>query len=138
MKIHNCKVYDNYSLFVTHGITLTKSKLFIDLTYFNFSEELLARLDSLKLDKLDTGIFNLQLSSELTLGRGTAIRQVTAAKYSVLSSRTQSSVVLNNVIIYENYSGTSDGYTMYFYYSKDIEIRNSFFMDNPQINIAVI
>ena len=59
MHINNCKVLDNYSLFVTHGITLTSSKLSIDLTYFNFSTTLLARLDSLKLDKLDTGIFNL-------------------------------------------------------------------------------
>ena len=89
---------DNYSLFVTHGITLTSSKLYIKQTYFNFSKTLLARLDSLDLDKLDTGIFNLQLNSELTLGMGTTIRQVTAAKYSVLSARTQSSVVLNNVL----------------------------------------
>ena len=74
MQINNCKVLDNYSLFVTHGISLTSSKLFIELTYFNFSEALLTRLDALKLDKLDTGLFNLQLNSELTLGKGTAIR----------------------------------------------------------------
>ena len=37
MQINNCKILDNYSFFVTHGITLTSSKLYMEMTYITFS-----------------------------------------------------------------------------------------------------
>ena len=70
----DCQLTDNYAQYVTHGITLISSQLFIEATLINFTDAGRLKIDNLNLDKLDTGFFNLYLGSELHLSKKTIIR----------------------------------------------------------------
>ena len=58
---------DNYAQFVTHGITLISSQLWVSATNIMFTNFGRKKIDALVLDKLDTGFFNLYLGSEITI-----------------------------------------------------------------------
>ena len=86
MKLSECQIFDNYSLYVTHGITLISSTLFVESTTISFSPTFLDQIIQMNLDKVDTGFFNLYLGSDLHLSQGTVVSGLTALKWSVLSA----------------------------------------------------
>ena len=69
----------------------------------------------MKLEKVDTGFFNLYLASELFLSDKTEVRNLLAQKQSVLSAISQSSVhASRDVRFIDNETGAANGYTMQF------------------------
>ena len=78
MKITDCEMIDNYARYVTHGITLIQSDMFVESTLIKFTPGGLEKIIAMDLEKLDTGFFNLYLGSKLHLSKGTVIRDMTA------------------------------------------------------------
>lgn len=92
---------NNYALFVTHGITLISSNLIMNHTLvefnshchyaFNRAEQRFVTVcnqenhfeDRLQLAKLDTGFFNLYLTSNAHITNGTVVRNLLAQKQAV-------------------------------------------------------
>ena len=101
MVITNTKIIDNYSKFVTHGFSLIMSTLTLDSTRIYMTDELLQNISNYQ--KLDTGLFTLQMSSSLTMRNHTVIENIQAQKESVLKAESQSSLFIeDNVIIRNN------------------------------------
>ena len=125
---------DNFASVVTHGIVLIKSSLEISSTKITFTSRLSEVLS--KISKLDTGFFQLQMSSTLRLRSNSVIENLKAQKQSVLSALSQSNVYMSdNVIIRNNQAISGSGSTLYFDNTQTIEIRGSTLRDNPNNNI---
>lgn len=73
MIIEKSTMSDNYAIFVTHGITLISSELWVQTTKIMFTDKGRELIDSLTLDKLDTGFFNLYLKSTIYISKGTVV-----------------------------------------------------------------
>jgi hypothetical protein len=103
-----------------------------------FTEDGLIMISKLALDKLDTGFFNLYLGSELYLSSGTEVRNMRGKKMSVLSAISQSSVYTSDDVRFiDNISGSKSGYTMDFQNTLWVEIADTSFSGNQQININI-
>jgi hypothetical protein len=83
---------DNFANQVTHGLTMIASEVFVESSQIYNTEAFLDELWAKNLDKVDTGFFNLYLSSQLHISNQTEIRRITAQKQSVLNAVSQSSV----------------------------------------------
>ena len=86
MKISNCNILDNYSRYVTHGVTLITSEITVEATKISFSDEMNKKIKGLHLQNLDTGFFNLYPNSVLFLTNKTEVMNLTAQRQSVLSA----------------------------------------------------
>ena len=95
MIISECEIVDNWAAAVTHGITLISSELYVDATQISFTEAGKAKVLALKLDRVDTGFFNLYLGSSVWLSNNTEVRNLVAQTQSVLSAISQSSVYMS-------------------------------------------
>ena len=73
MMIQKSTLSDNYAMFVTHGITLISSQLWVETTKIMFTDQGREKVDALNLDKLDTGFFNLYLKSTIYISKGTVV-----------------------------------------------------------------
>ena len=74
MDIKECRMADNYAQYVTHGITLISSQMWVSTTKILFTDLGRQKIDALVLDKLDTGFFNLYLGSEITIQDRTVVQ----------------------------------------------------------------
>ena len=117
---------------------MISSKMDVVKTNISFTPEMLANVNSWPLDKLDTGFFNLYLGSELTLRDNTEINSLTAQKQSVLSAISQSNVYMyNDVRFVQSNSASTDGYTLSFKNTGEVNLADTLFEGNHQINIRV-
>lgn len=66
---------NNYAQFVNHGITMITSEIEFFNSTVSFSDGF---ADNLDLSKLDCGFFSLFLSSKITIGQNTEIRNLVA------------------------------------------------------------
>ena len=101
LEIDNCDFTNNYAQYVTHGITLITSNLKISNSKIRFEKECHYGFDfgtvtfvkicseyddffsRLKLEKLDTGFFNLYLTSYALITENTVIEDLLAQKQAV-------------------------------------------------------
>ena len=68
--------------------------MWVETTTIMFTPEGLIKVNSIDLPKLDSGFFNLYLTSTLHLSKGTIIRDITAQK-SIVNAISQSSVYMS-------------------------------------------
>ena len=137
-QISNCSINDNYSYQVTHGITLISSTMVVDTTQISFSESMQDRVMQLFLDKLDTGFFNLYLFSDLVLTQGTEVRNLIAQKSAVLSASALSNIhTSHDVKFVGNTALNNDGQTLSLENTETVEIEDTEFSGNPQVNIKL-
>jgi hypothetical protein len=95
-------------------------------------------ISNLVFDKLDTGFFNLYLSSEIYLSEETEIRNLRGKKQSVLSAISQSSVFTSkDVRFIDNISDSKSGFTMGLQNTKYVNISDTSFSGNQQTNINI-
>ena len=114
---------NNYAHKVTHGFTMVESEVFVESTQIYNTDSMLNKLQKLSLQSVDTGFFNLYLSSQLYLANNTEVRNLWAAKQSVLSAISQSSFFAsNNVSFVSNNAESGDGYTLQFANTKHVNI----------------
>ena len=131
MKISNCNILDNYSRYVTHGVTLITSEITVEATKISFSDEMNQKIRGLRLENLDTGFFNLYPNSVLYLTNKTEVMNLTAQRQSVLSAISQSKVTTSNDVKFiDNSAMRSDGVTMLFRNTKKIRIADTYFKGN--------
>ena len=80
MRIKDCEIVDNYAQTVTHGMTMIASEVFVEGTKILNTEPFYEFISNKKLEKVDTGFFNLYLSSELDISKNTEIRSLIDTK----------------------------------------------------------
>lgn len=80
MRIKDCQIVDNYAQTVTHGMTMIASEVFVEGTQIWNTEPFYKFIFSKELTKVDTGLFNLYLNSELHISKNTEIRSIIGTK----------------------------------------------------------
>ena len=147
LNINNCTFTNNFAKYVTHGITLISSNLVISDTIiqferncywtFNFREYRFMRICSedadfferLDLSKLDTGFFNLYLTSTALITDNTIIQNLLAQKQAVAYVIGQSSLAVSNNVRFLNNTSMSltDTSTLHFSNAGTIDISEAYF-----------
>ena len=90
------------------------------------------------LDKLDTGFLNLYLFSNLYISDETEVRGLAATKNAVLSASAQSNVYTSKGVKFiNNLAESSEGQTLSFLNTEIVQIEDTEFISNPQINIGI-
>ena len=121
MLITDSTIVDNFATYVTHGVVLIKSQMEIASTSIYFTDDLLSRLKNIQ--KLDTGFFQLQLGSTLTLRSNSIIENVIAQKQSVLSAQSKSNIFISdNVVIQNNKAISTTGSAFLFDNTQSVSI----------------
>ena len=105
MYIESSTFTDNSALFVNHGITLITSTLEMRESNVTFTEGFAETLD---LERLDTGFFNLFLASKLHIKDNTIISNLKALNQAVLSAISQSNVYISNNVKFLNNTLSSE------------------------------
>ena len=107
MVIEDSQFSDNSALLVNHGITMITSTLVMSNCTVFFSEGF---AETLNLQQVDTGFFNLFLTSKLYIQNNTVIKNLYALNQAVLSAISQSSVYISgDVRFIDNKSKSSKG-----------------------------
>ncbi len=139
MRIKDCEIVDNFAQTVTHGVTMIASEVFVEGTQIQNTEPFYKYILDKKLEKVDTGFFNLYLSSELHISKNTEIRSLIGTKQAVLYAGSQSSVFTAAGVTIINCEATAGGgVTMYFENTKDVVISESNFISNDQANVKIL
>ena len=157
LRINNCTFTNNYAKYVTHGITLISSNLRISNTIIQFertcywtfdvveyrfirlcseNEDFFERLD---LSKLDTGFFNLYLTSIAYITENTIVQNLLAQKQAVAYVIGQSSLEISKNVRFLNNQvmSNTDTSTLHFSNAGAIDISKAHFEANSQINIKL-
>ena len=158
LSINNCTFTNNYAQIVTHGITLISSYLKMSNTMIQFERtcyrafnitpefdfiklcsEDIDFFERLDLSKLDTGFFNLYLTSTALITEDTIIKNLLAQKQAVAYVIGQSSLAVSNNVRFLNNTSMSltDTSTLHFSNANRIVISEAYFEQNPQTNIEL-
>ena len=135
MVVEETVFQDNYANLVNHGVTMITSKLNMKNCTIFFSEGFPETLDVLS---VDTGFFNLFLTSNLTIQDHTTIKNLKALNQAVLSAISQSSVyIANDVFFLDNESHSSKGQTIGLSNTEQVVIQGAHFENNKYTNIKI-
>ena len=136
MVIESSEFVNNYAELVNHGITMITSTLVMKECNVRFEEGF---AETKELQAVDTGFFNLFLTSKLYIQDNTRIQNLYALNQAVLSAISQSSVYISgNVLFTDNKSRSSKGQTIGLSNTDAVEIREAHFENNgDQTNIKI-
>ena len=138
IKFYDSDMVDNYASTVSHGFTMVESDVFLEKTRISNSKSMIAKLLKLRLAAVDTGFFNMYLSSQLFISNESEIRGLIAQKNAMLSAISQSSLyVSKNVRFIDNQSFNKEGYTLQLLNTNVVNIESASFSGNHQINVNI-